>query len=199
MESRMVGIMLYNDVEVLDFAGPFEVFSIAEPQGGEAPPFKVVTISETGSLVSARNGLKIQPDYGIADAPGLDILIIPGGPGFYEIETRNQRVIDWIADQAGKLDMVASVCTGAFLLAKAGLLKGRKATTHWAHLERLASQYPDITVLRDIKFVDEGSIITSAGVSAGIDMSLYLVSKLVGEQAAINTARRMEYTPSGKP
>ncbi|MGE5370449.1 MAG: DJ-1/PfpI family protein [Solirubrobacterales bacterium] len=194
MKQKNVGILLFENVEVLDFAGPFEVFSISEYENGEGNPFVVRTISETGRLVTARNGLKVQPDNGLSDSPKLDILIIPGGPGTYEIETKNRAVIEWIDQQAREVEVLASVCTGAFLLAKAGLLDGRRATTHWRSLDRLENEYPKIMVQRGIKYVDEGSIITSAGISAGIDMSLYLVGKLIGKQAALNTAKRMEYT-----
>lgn len=193
MKQKQVGILLFDDVEVLDFAGPFEVLSITEYEQGGGNPFTVKTISETGGMVSARNGLKIQPDYGIANIPQLDILVIPGGPGHYAIETQNQNVIEWIARRSLNAEIVASVCTGAFLLAKAGLLDGKKATTHWRSLDRLENDYPNISVQRDVKYVDEGSVITSAGISAGIDMALHLVSRLAGNQAAVNTARRMEY------
>ncbi|MGE5380789.1 MAG: DJ-1/PfpI family protein, partial [Methylocystaceae bacterium] len=191
---KKVGILLFDDVEILDFAGPFEVLSIAEAEPGGGNPFAVKTISETGELVTGRNGLKIQPDYGFKDQVDFDIIIIPGGPGTYQIETQNDSVIGWIREQASKAEITASVCTGAFLLAKAGILKGKKATTHWRSLDRLGNEYPQVLVQRGIKYVDEGSVITSAGISAGIDMALYLVRKLVGNQVAVNTARRMEYT-----
>lgn len=191
MKPRQVGILLFDDVEVLDFAGPFEVLSITEYEQGGGNPFSVKTISDNGKLVSARNGLKIQPDYGFGNTPELDILIIPGGPGAFMIEKPN--VIDWIGQQSRKTEILASVCTGAFMLARAGVLDGKKATTHWNFIDLLEKKYPEILVQRDVKYVDEGTIITSAGVTAGIDMSLHLVSKLVDNRAAENTARRMEY------
>lgn len=191
--QRQVGIFLFDNVEVLDFAGPFEVLSITEnPDGGQAP-FSVRTVSERGGLIAARNNLRIETDCSMEDSGQFDLLIIPGGPGTYPIETENQPVIDWIAGQAARTEILASVCTGAFLLARAGLLNNRRATTHWRSLDRLTAEYPQVQVLKDVKYVDEGSIVTSAGISAGIDMSLHLVRRLLGAAAAETTARRMEY------
>lgn len=190
MKKRKVGIFLYNEVEVLDFAGPFEVFSIA---GNETKPFDVHTVSEKGSLISARNGLKVQPDYSFSNHPPFDILIIPGGYGAEEIEIHNEQVIQWIQKQKINVEILASVCTGAFLLAKAGLLDGKQATTHWMDMDTLEKEYPKIELIKDTKFVDEGAILTSGGISAGINMSFHIVRRLYGEELARATARRMEY------
>ena len=187
-----VGILLFDDVEVLDFAGPFEVFSVTEIENGQQP-FVVKTVSEKGNIVIASNGLKVQPDYSFENIPRFDILIIPGGLGAREREIHNDNVIQWITNQMKTVQLMTSVCTGALLLAKAGLLKGRMATTHWASLERLNNEFPQVEVQREVKFVDEGNIITSAGISAGINMSFHIVRRLLGSEVAQNTAKIMEY------
>lgn len=192
-KQRMVGILLFDEVEVLDFAGPFEVFSVTTYLGNDANPFIVKTISETGRAVHARNCLKVQPDYDFSTAPSLDILIIPGGYGAEEVEIHNTALLEWIRRQNDKVELLASVCTGALLLAKAGLLDGKKATTHWLDTDRLQNEFPKVDVQRNKKFVDEGSIITSGGISAGINMSFHIISRFLGVEIARNTAKRMEY------
>jgi len=187
-----VGIFLFDDVEVLDFAGPFEVFSVTVLENGHKP-FLVDTVSEKGAMITARNGLRVQPDYCFDTMPTFDILVIPGGPGAREREIHNDKVIAWIVDQRKKVELMTSVCTGALLLAKAGLLNGKNATTHWASYDRLENEFPEVTVQRDVKFVEDGNVLTSGGISAGINMSFHLVKKLVGTQVAKNTAKRMEY------
>lgn len=193
MRQKTVGILLFNEVEVLDFAGPFEVFSITSIPEQEEKPFIVKTVSETGELICARNGLKVQPDYSFTTAPAFDILIVPGGYGAESIEIYNKSLIKWIQEQSKRAELSASVCTGALLLAKAGLLDSKKATTHWMDIDRLEAEFPEVTVKRNVKFVDEGSIITSAGISAGMNMSFYIVKKLLGDEIAKATAKRMEY------
>ncbi|MGG2054460.1 DJ-1/PfpI family protein [Lysinibacillus pakistanensis] len=187
-----VGIFLFDDVEVLDFAGPFEVFSVTEIENDQQP-FVVETVSEKGNLVIATNGLKIQPDYSFDNVPRFDILILPGGLGAREREMYNDNVINWITNQIKTVQLMTSVCTGALLLAKAGLLNGKMATTHWASLERLEIEFPQVEVQREVKFVDEGNIITSGGISAGINMSFHIVKRLLGSEVAQNTAKIMEY------
>lgn len=187
-----VGIFLFDDVEVLDFAGPFEVFSVTEIENG-LQPFVVETVSEKGDLVIATNGLKVQPDYSFDNVPRFDILIIPGGLGAREREMNNDNAINWITNQMKTVQLMTSVCTGALLLAKAGLLNGKMATTHWASLERLKKEFPQVEVQREVKFVDEGNIITSGGISAGINMSFHIVKRLLGSEVAQNTAKIMEY------
>ena len=188
-----IGILLFNEVEVLDFAGPYEVFSITRYMNGHEKPFTVSTVAQTKQLIRARNGLRVQPDYDFSDSPQFDILIIPGGYGAEEIEIHNKLLINWISGKRSSTSIIASVCTGAFLLAEAGLLDGKQATTHWMDIDRLKRDYRKIDVRRDVKFVDEGSIMTSGGISAGIDLSFYLVYKLVGAEIAAATAKRMEY------
>ncbi|MFT8320464.1 MAG: DJ-1/PfpI family protein [Bacillus sp. (in: firmicutes)] len=194
MKQRTVGILLFEEVEVLDFAGPFEVLSIASfKEDHERKPFKVTTVSETGEIITARNGLQVKPTYSFNNAPNFDILIVPGGPGARQTEIHNEKLIDWINQQNRSTEYTTSVCTGALLLGKAGLLDGKKATTHWASYERLEKEFPQVDVIKQVKFVDEGRIITSGGISAGIIMAFHLVEKLVGEEEKKQTAKRMEY------
>ncbi|UUZ94694.1 DJ-1/PfpI family protein [Paenibacillus sp. P25] len=199
MKQRwIVGILLFDEVEVLDFAGPFEVFSVtayADQSPGGSPdekPFLVKTVSENGQTVNARNGLKIVPDYSFEDAPDFDIVVVPGGWGTRK-EIENERVIGWIRERNDQVQLMTSVCTGALLLAKAGLLHQKKATTHWGSYDWLENQFPDVKVQRNVKFVDEDRIVTSGGISAGINMSFHVVKRLLGKETAQRTARRMEY------
>lgn len=192
---QTVGILIFDDVEVLDFCGPFEVFSIASPVQSKSDDeryFRVVTIAEKERVVNCRGGLLVQPHHTIGDHPPLDILVVPGGQGTRR-ELTNPVILDWIAEQNNNVELMTSVCTGAFLLAANDLLNQKRATTHWASIDWLREHYPAITVLDDERVVDEGRIVTSAGVSAGIDMALHVVSRLHGEEAAAWTARRMEY------
>ncbi|MDI6676275.1 DJ-1/PfpI family protein [Bacillus wiedmannii] len=186
-----VGIFLFNEVEVLDFAGPFEVFSVTEAD--EEKTFTVYTVSQNGEMITARNGLKVKPDYSIEDLPPVDILIIPGGKGVRENEVQNDIIINWVRQQMKEVKLMTSVCTGALLLAKAGLLEGLKATTHWASIQTFKKDYPNVEVMENVKFVDEGHIITSAGISAGINMSFHIVKNLLGVEIAEETAKSMEY------
>ena len=186
-----VGILLFNEVEVLDFTGPFEVFSLAEKNYQKL--FNVVTIAEKDKLLSARNGLKVQPDYQFENHPDLDVLIVPGGYGAEHIEIRNRNLLKWIQSQQLQVQILASVCTGALLLAACGVLDGIKATTHWADLDRLEYEFPSVEVVRGVKFVDADVIVTSAGITAGINMSFHLVKRLTGLAVAVETAKRMEY------
>ena len=192
---QIVAILIFDDVEVLDFCGPFEVLSTARLAGttnDEARLFEVVTIAEEARTIRCRGGLLVQPHHTIAAHPVLDILVVPGGWGTRR-ERRNDRLLDWIVDQDRSTKITASVCTGAFLLAERGLLDGRRATTHWASIAWMRQQYPDVLMVEDERVVDAGHIVTSAGVSAGIDMALHLVARLHDRETAGWTARRMEY------
>jgi transcriptional regulator GlxA family with amidase domain len=193
-----VGILIFDDVEVLDFCGPFEVFSTARAAGATADTalFRVFTVAERSETVRCRGNLLVQPHFTIADHPPIDLLVVPGGWGTRR-EAHNGPLLDWIAAQDRGSTLTLSVCTGAFLLAARGLLDGKPATTHWASLDRLAEGYPAIEVRRDVRYVDAGHIVTSAGVSAGIDMALYVVERLHGAAAAAATARAMEYSRPG--
>lgn len=188
---RKVGIVLFDEVEVLDFCGPFEVFGVAGSRR-EPRAFDVVTIAQTVAPITARNGLVVQPHHSFADAPLLDILLVPGGQGSRR-ELKNPEMLAWVTQAAEDAELVLSVCTGALILAKAGLLDGLAATTHHASLDLLGELAPRTKVLGDRRFVDNGKVITSAGIAAGIDMSLYVVERLVDAELARATARHMEY------
>ena len=194
--SRTVGILIFPEVEVLDFCGPFEVFAITrsgDSLDDEERLFDVYTIAEEEKTVRCRGGLLVQPNYTIDNHPRLDILVVPGGAGADVIYKGNDQVLDWIAGQAAQIELTTSVCTGAALLARRGLLDGRRATTHWGSVESLQERHPEVDVVADARFVDAGQVVTSAGVSAGIDMSLHVVGRLYGEKIAARTARIMEY------
>ncbi len=194
---RTVGILIFEGVEVLDVCGPFEVFATtadvsSDGDRGDERPFDVITIAQTAGLVTCTGGLLVQPNATIADHPPLDILVVPGGRGTRREQT-NDVLLDWIADRSRTVELTTSVCTGAFLLAARGLLDGRRATTHWAGIDHLRRLAPATTVLDDRRVVDEGAVVTSAGVSAGIDMALHVVARLHGDDVATATARNMEY------
>jgi transcriptional regulator GlxA family with amidase domain len=191
--SLEVAILIFPEVEVLDFAGPFEVFSVAGrilKQDGR-PPFRVSTIAAQTASVTARHGLAVLPNAGFADRPPADILIVPGG--IVSQPLGDPPTLDWVRAAADQASLVASVCTGAFILARLGLLDGKACTTHWEDIPDLRRDHPDLRVIEDVPFVDEGSIVTSAGISAGIGMSLHLVGRLLGTDAARRTARQMQY------
>jgi transcriptional regulator GlxA family with amidase domain len=190
-----VAIYVFPDVEVLDFAGPFEVFTTASRvharrSPGDPEPFAVFTVARSRDAVRARAGLRVLPDHAIGACPSPDILLVPGG--VVDAELADPQVIDWVAGTSKAVSVTASVCTGAFILAKAGLLTGRSATTHWEDLADLRAAFPDVDVVGDRRWVDEGKIVTSAGIAAGIDMSLHLVARFAGDALAIATARQMD-------
>lgn len=191
MKRYSVGIYVYNDVEVLDFAGPYEVFSTSIDHVTNEKCFDVYLFSRNEKIIKAYNGLKVIVDYQFESTIDFDILIIPGG--YEKNEVNDADVIKFIKDKSSKAMLTASVCTGAFILAKAGLLDNKSVTTHWADIDRLTSEYPNLQVKSNLRFIDQESIITSAGISAGIDMSLYIVKKFFGLPSAEKTARRMEY------
>ena len=198
---RSVGILIFDDVEVLDFAGPFEVLSRTRTVAGadsrrtdDSAPFEVFTVARTRDVVRAIGGLRVVPAYAWADAPPIDILVVPGGFGTRAL-LDDHATLNWVRATAAHASQVTSVCTGALLLAKAGLLAGRRATTHWAGLDLLASIDPTIRVQRDARVVEDG-VVTSAGVSAGIDMAFTLVERLCGKGVADETAHYIEYPRS---
>ncbi len=196
----LVGILIFPDVEILDFCGPYEVLAsvrLDESRRREQPsPFKVLLIAEGLEAVTAKGGLRVLPDVATADCPPLDWLIVPGGWGVRK-EFYNQGLVDWIANRAQTASLVASVCTGAMLLGRAGLLDGRRATTHLTALDWMRDEFPAVTVDEEHRWVEDGKVITSAGVSAGIDMALHLVEQTFGSQIASATAGHMEYNQTG--
>ena len=202
-DGRMtVGIFIFDDVEVLDFAGPFEVFSRTRTVTGaesrrtdDSAPFETFTVARSRDAVTAIGGLTVTPRYSWADAPSIDILVVPGGVGTRALLI-DEPTLRWIQQTSAASRQVTSVCTGALLLAKVGLLRGKRATTHWAGLDLLASIDPTIQVQRDRRVVHDG-VFTSAGVSAGIDMSFAVVEQICGREVAIETAHYIEY-PLGK-
>lgn len=196
-----VAVYLYPDVEVLDFAGPYEVFTTASRVHQRHNPgadalFRVFTVARSEQLVAARAGLAVKPDYAIHDHPPVDVLIVPGG--VHVPELAHADVTAWIGAVHARASITASVCTGAFLLAQAGLLDGKTATTHWEDIPDLRVMFPAVTVDAHRRWVDAGAVVTAAGISAGIDMSLHLVARLAGRELAEATSRQMEYDWQGR-
>ena len=196
MDRKCVGILIFPQVEVLDFCGPFEVLSVTRLDEGrrreESSPFDVRLVAQTADVVTATGGLRVIPDTTIDECPRLDVLVVPGGWGTRS-EIKNARLIDWIAERGRKAETLTSVCTGSMLLAGAGLLDGRRATTHWRSLPSMRESFPAVTVEDQLHVVEDGHVLTSAGISAGIDMALRVVVRSFGESVGRATARHMEY------
>jgi transcriptional regulator GlxA family with amidase domain len=191
--KKHVGILVFDDVEVLDFAGPFEVFAVADELSGHAA-FNVFTMAPRPGVVRANNGLKVVPDYTVDDCPVPSVLVVPGGFGTRAL-MRNAVIMEWIHGAAGRSEVTLSICTGALLLAKAGLLDGLRVTTHHELLGMLGELAPLAVVDPGARFHDNGRVVTAAGISAGIDASLHLVGRLLGPGASEATATYMEYGP----
>ena len=191
IRTRKVHILIFDDVEVLDFCGPFEVFSVAGRRHGNEP-FQVCTVAPDLRPVTARGGLSINPSYSIADAPDSDLLLVPGGPGT-RVLIRDEITLAWTKAKAKETELVLSVCSGALVLGRAGLLNGLKATTHCDAIDELRSAAPTADVKATARVVDNGNVVLSAGVSAGIDLALYVVGRLIGSDIAKETARYIEY------
>jgi transcriptional regulator GlxA family with amidase domain len=191
MTKRNVAIFLFDAVEVLDFAGPFEVFSVTSELNNHQY-FNVYTVAEKLGAITAVNGLSVNPRYCFADCPHPDILIVPGGIGS-RVAMNNPRVVEWVKAVSPQAELVLSVCSGARILARCGLLDGLAATTHHEVIEHLRELAPNTVIQENVRFVDTGRIMTSGGISAGIDLSFHVVHKLWGAEAAAKTARYMEY------
>jgi len=186
-----VGIYIYEQAEVLDFSGPFEVFTTASRVADTGEPFNVFLISQTGERVTARAGYRVLPDYGFHDHPTIDVLIVVGG--VHHDELNKTEVLNWVASQSKTAKITASVCTGAFILAKAKVLQNHRVTTHWEDIADLQAMFPNLEVVSEVRWVDQGQLLSSGGISAGIDMSLHLVSRLESLALANKTAKQMEF------
>jgi transcriptional regulator GlxA family with amidase domain len=196
--KRRVGILVFDDVEVLDFAGPFEVFSrtrltpgLESRRSDDSAPFEVFTVSPRPGPIVATGGLRVVPHYDFSNAPPIDVLVVPGGFGTRPL-LQDEVALDWLRRTAATAQRVTSVCTGSVVLARAGLLAGRRATTHWSSLDRLAEMDPTITVQGGERVVDD-VVVSSAGVSAGIDMAFTVVASYCGAEVARETAHYIEY------
>jgi transcriptional regulator GlxA family with amidase domain len=183
-----IGILLFDEAEELDFVGPLEVFGVAS---GLVQSLSVLTISKDGQAIQGRYGLRVQPNYSMVDCPPLDLLIVPGGKGAREKARYDKEIIAFVKAHASKQE-IASICTGALVLAEAGILTGRRATTHHSALGMLR-QYADVHVVEGTRFVFENGVASSAGISAGIDLALELVHRHFGEKVAREVAHTMEY------
>ncbi|NVN93016.1 MAG: DJ-1/PfpI family protein [Desulfuromonadales bacterium] len=196
MERKIVGIVVFDNVEVLDFSGPFEVFSATrfneEKRREEPSPFDVLLVAEKGETITATGGMRVIADHSFVDCPALDILCVPGGWGTRR-EMENSVMLEWLRARAAQVELLTSVCTGSMLLGFAGLLDGHRATTHWRSLDWMRESFARVVVEYDQHVVVDGSLYTSAGISAGIDMALKVVVRYCGEDVARATARHMEY------
>lgn len=186
-----IGIFLFNDIELLDFAGPYEVFSVAT-ELQDNPLFNVFTITEDGAGIRSVNGLRVMPDYDFKNHPQIDVLVVPGGNGT-KIEMTKDTVLQWLKEQYNHSQITMSVCSGTRLLGKIGLLDNLKITTHHEVIADMKMIVPSAMIEENVKFVDNGKILTSAGISAGIELSLYVVAKLFGKEVANKAAVYMEY------
>jgi transcriptional regulator GlxA family with amidase domain len=187
-----IGLLIFDGAEELDFVGPWEVFTMAAKIRDD---IRTVTIAERSGPVACAKGMRVIPDHTIADAPSLDVVMVPGGLGTRR-EVDNPVLIDWLRKIGPQLRWVTSVCTGALLLCEAGFARGKRVTTHWAFIEDLRKRYPDVEVLADVRYVRDGNLATAAGVSAGIDLALWLTGQLWGVDTARKTQRSMEYDPA---
>lgn len=189
--GNTTGILLFDDVEELDFAGPWEILtSVAALEKDD----RVVTIAQKAGPIRCAKGLRVLPDHTFADAPRLDVVLVPGGQGTRR-EVANPEVIEWLRKAGEGCRFVTSVCTGVLLLHEAGFARGKRVATHWAFVETLR-QRGDVTVQGDVRFVRDGNLITSAGVSAGIDMALYLAGQLHTPELARKVQRYVQYDPA---
>ncbi len=187
---------MFNNIEILDFCGPFEVFSATrlneEKRREEPSPFEVLLVAENSEPIVTTGNMRVIPDYTFNSCPKLDILCVPGGWGTRH-ELKNPAMLDWLRKRAGEVEVLSSVCTGSMLLGFAGLLDGHHATTHWRSLDWMRESFPAVSVEYDKHVVEEGALFTSAGISAGIDMALKVVARYCGESIARATAKHMEY------
>jgi len=189
--QRNVAIFIFDDVEVLDFSGPFEVFNVTSEVVDPAP-FNTYTVALTEEPIKARGQLSINPHFSIDNCPTPDIILLPGGDGRRRL-MKDGRIQNWIAEHADNVEKLLSVCTGAFFIAHSGLLNGLSATTHHGAFPEFRESFPDVLLVEDKRYVENGKIITAGGISAGIDMSLYVVEKLLGKDKLALTLKEMEW------
>lgn len=192
-DTRKIGIFLFPDVEELDAVGPWEVLSFWA-RGFPDDGWEVFTFSADGGPVTCAKGLTVVADHSMADMPGMEVLLHPGGRGTRP-QLEDDRHLEWVRAQRRAVPLMTSVCTGSLVYAAAGLLAGRPATTHWGSLDRLGKLDPTIDVRPDDRFVDDGDMVTSAGISAGIDMALHLVARLASPARAAEVRRGIQYDP----
>jgi transcriptional regulator GlxA family with amidase domain len=196
MERKRVGIVIFNEVEVLDFCGPFEVLSavrLDEAGRRDQPsPFEVLLVAQSAAAVTTTGGMQVLPHASFDNCPPLDILLVPGGWGT-RAEMKNEAMLAFLKARAAQVETLTSVCTGSLILGNAGLLDGLRATTHWRSLGLMQKLFPRVMVDTQSHVVEDGRVLTSAGISAGIDMALRLVVRYCGEAVARATARHMEY------
>lgn len=190
------GVLIFPDAEELDFVGPWEVFtsSVMVRNNGKVPDGEVFTIAETLEPVRCAKGMRVVPDYTLDNAPDFDVLLVPGGMGTRK-EVKNEKLMDWIRGRAEGLTWATSVCTGSLLLAEAGPAAGKRVTTHWGFIEGLREHGKAAEVLDDQRFVVDGNVVTAAGVSAGIDMALWLIGEIWDPDHARTTQHYIEYHP----
>jgi transcriptional regulator GlxA family with amidase domain len=189
--KKNVAILLFDEIEVLDFAGPFEVFAVTDELRGH-DTFNVFTVGENVGTVRARNGLKVVPTYVVENCPVPHVLVVPGGFGTRALLNK-PALLEWIRLRSAASELTMSVCTGSLVLAKTGMLDGLRATTHHECFDLLRELAPRTEIVETERFIDNGRILTAAGISAGIDCSLHVVERLLGADAAAATARYMEY------
>ncbi len=189
--SYSVGILLFEDVDLLDFGGPLEVFSLSKEVARECI-FEVFTIAQTVQSIRTFNGLRVIPDYDFDTHPPIDILVLPGGIGT-KSQAKNKTSQDWILRNHRLSQATFTVCTGFRLIAGLGLLNNRPATTHWDHLKELEASTHNTKIVSDCRYVDDGDMLTSAGISAGIDLSLYIVQKFYSHEHAEGIRKYMEF------
>ena len=193
-----IGILIFDGAEELDFVGPWEVFTMANEvsaRAGHERPHKVMLVAEKEGAVTCAKGMRVLADVTTANAPKLDVLLIPGGQGTRR-EVENKPLLDWVAKTAAQCTWITSVCTGALLLTAAGPAKGKRVTTHWGFIETLRGRSEAAEVLENIRYVRDGNVVTAAGVSAGIDMALWLIGQIHSPKFARAVQRAMEYDPA---
>jgi len=193
-----IGILLFDGAEELDFVGPYEVFTMANEvfaRQDKPRPHNVLLVAEKGGPVTCAKGMRVLPEVTIGNCPRLDVILIPGGQGTRR-EAKNEALLSWIAGAAAGCTWVTSVCTGALLLTAAGPARGKRVTTHWGFVEQLRARGEAAEVLTGVRYVRDGNIVTAAGVSAGIDMALWLTGQMHGAESARAVQRAMEYDPA---